>query len=67
MKLLRSKVWSVVDIGMLKWCCVLAGMIAGAYLADFTKRYVWFFVVAAVVLAIKPVVSYFGEDKSQQP
>ena len=38
-------------------------MIAGAYLADFTKRYVWIFVVAAVVLAIKPAIAYFGEDK----
>ena len=63
MKLFRSKVWSVVDIGLLKWCCLLSGMIAGAYLADFTKRYVWIFVVAAVVLAIKPAIAYFGEDK----
>ena len=63
MKLFRSKVWSVIDIGLLKWCCILTGMIAGAYLADFTKRNVWVFVIAAVVLGIKPVISYFGEDK----
>ncbi len=63
MKLFRAKVWSVVDIGLLKWCCILIGMIGGAYLADFTRRYVWFFAIAAVVLAIKPVISYFGEDK----
>jgi hypothetical protein len=37
-------------------------MIAGAYLADFTKSYVWFFVVAAVLLAIKPAVTYFWDN-----
>lgn len=63
MKLFRAKVWSVVDIGLLKWCCILIGMIAGAYLADFTKRYVWFILVAALLSAIKPAVSYFRSDK----
>jgi hypothetical protein len=63
MKLFRNKVWSVVDIGLLKWCCILTGMIAGACLADFTRRYVWAFAAAAVLLAIKPTVSYFrGEE-----
>ena len=58
MKLFKSKVWSPIDIGLLKWCCILIGMIAGAYLADFTKRCVWFFALAALLLAIKPAVSY---------
>jgi len=62
MKLFRSKVWSVVDIGLLKWCCILIGMIAGAYLTDFTKRYVWFIALAALLLGIKPTVSYFRSD-----
>ncbi|MCX7591151.1 MAG: hypothetical protein N2255_05925 [Kiritimatiellae bacterium] len=59
MKLFRSKVWSVMDIGMLKGSCILFGMIAGAHLADFTKRYVWLFVIAAVLFAIKPATAYF--------
>lgn len=59
MKLFKAKVWSVVDIGLLKWCCILAGMIVGAYLADFTRRHVWLFVLAAILLGIKPAVSYF--------
>jgi putative Mn2+ efflux pump MntP len=62
MKLFRSKIWSVVDIGLLKWCCILIGMIAGAYLTDFTKRYVWFIALAALLLGIKPTVSYFRRD-----
>lgn len=63
MKGFRSKVWSVVDIGCLKWSCILSGMIAGAFLHEFTRRYVWLFAVAAVLLAIKPTLSYFGTDK----
>lgn len=66
MKLLRSKVWSVVDIGCLKWSCTFSGMIAGAYLSEFTKRHVWLFVIAALLLAIKPVLSYFGKDESEK-
>jgi hypothetical protein len=62
MKLLGSRVWSAVDIGMLKWCCVLTGMIAGAYLSDFTKRHVWLFVIAVVALAIKPTITYFSQE-----
>jgi hypothetical protein len=63
MKLLRTKVWPAVDIALLKWCCILVGMIAGAYLADFTKRYLWVFAVGAVLLAIRPAMLYFRDDK----
>jgi len=64
MKLFRAKVWSVPDIGLLKWCCILIGMIAGAYLADFTKQHVWLFAIAAVLLGIKPTISYFRDDQA---
>lgn len=63
MELYKAKVWSVIDIGLLKWCCIVIGMIAGAYLADFTKQYVWLFAIAAVLLGIKPAISYFRDDK----
>ena len=59
MKLFRSKVWSVVDIGCLKWSCIFLGMILGAFLSEFTRRFVWLFAIAVVLLAIKPVISYF--------
>lgn len=61
MRLFRTKVWSVVDIGLLKSCCILLGMIAGAFLADFTKEHVWIFAAAAVLLGIRPTVSYFRD------
>jgi hypothetical protein len=63
MKLFRSKVWSPVDIACLKWCCILIGMIAGAYFSDFTKRYIWIFIIIAILLAIKPMVSYFRNSE----
>ena len=62
MKLFRTKVWSVVDIGLLKACCILLGMIAGAYLAEFTKQHAWFIAAGAVLLGIKPTISYFRGD-----
>jgi hypothetical protein len=49
----------VTDIGLLKWCCILIGMIAGAHLADFTRRHAWSIALTALLLGIKPTVSYF--------
>ena len=63
MKLFRTKKWPWIAIGSLKWCCLLLGMIAGAYLSEFTKSYVWVFAVAVVLLAIKPMIAYFGNNK----
>jgi hypothetical protein len=63
MKLFRTKVWSVLDIGLLKWSCVLIGMIVGSYLAAFTKRHVWPLAITAILLAIKPATSYLLDDK----
>lgn len=62
MKLFRTKVWPWLDVALLKWSCILVGMIAGAYLADFTKRNIWLIAAAALLLAIKPTVSYFRDD-----
>jgi hypothetical protein len=53
--------YSVIDLGLIKWSCILFGMVLGAYLSEFTLRYVWFFIIIAVILAIKPVVAYFKE------
>lgn len=60
MKLFRNKVWSVIDIGCLKWSCIFFGMIAGSFLPDFIRHHVWLFAVAAVLLAVKPTIAYFG-------
>lgn len=67
MKLLRSKVWSVVDIACLKWSCIFSGMIVGGFFPEFTRRNIWCLGIAVVLLAIKPVISYFkdGEDEHE--
>jgi len=60
MKLLITKIWSWADIWILKWCAFLFGMIAGAYLSNVVKRYVWIFLLVAVALAIRSGIKYFG-------
>jgi hypothetical protein len=61
MKLFKDKKYSVLDIGLIKWSCILFGMVFGAYLADFVLGYMWLFIVVALLLAIKPIISYFME------
>ena len=61
MKLFRDKKYSVIDIGLIKWSFILFGMVLGAYFSEFTLRYIWLFIIVAVILAIKPVVTYFRE------
>lgn len=63
MKLFKTKLWPVVDIGCLKFCCILLGMIAGSYFPEFVKQYVWLLAAAAILAAIKPMLNYFGKDK----
>ncbi len=62
MNLFRMKVWRWQDIALLKWCCILIGMIAGAFLSAFVRQYVWLFVLAALLLAVRPAARYFGDD-----
>jgi len=61
MKLFTDKKYSVIELGLIKWSCILFGMVAGAYFSDFTLRYVWIFIIVAFILAIKPAASYFKE------
>ena len=63
MKLFRTKVWSWVDIWVLKWCAFLFGSIVGAYRSDVVKEYVWIILFVAVALAIRAGIKYFcGRD-----
>jgi hypothetical protein len=61
MEMFKTKKWTPVEIVSLKLSAILFGMIAGAYFPDFTKRYVLFFVLVAVILAVKPAHSYFKD------
>lgn len=62
MKLFKATKMSAADIGCLKWSCILFGMVLGAYLSEFTLRYVWVFIVTALILAVKPIITYFKYD-----
>lgn len=63
MKLFRTTVWPWYDIGSLKWCCLLLGMIAGAYFAEFVKSYAGIIAVAALLLAVRPFMTYFRDKE----
>jgi len=62
MKLLNPRIWSWTDIAFLKWSAILFGMIAGAYFSDFVKHYVLAFLLAACLLAIRPLIAYFRDS-----
>jgi hypothetical protein len=62
MGLFRTKIWHWQDIALLKGSCILFGMIAGAYLTDFIESYVWLFLLAAVLCAVRPALRYFSSD-----
>lgn len=61
MKLLRTKMWSWYDIGLLKWSVLLFGIIVGAYFHDFVMQHVWAILIAAVLLVIRPAIAYFKD------
>jgi len=69
MKWFRPKVWGPLELACLKWSSILFGMIVGAYVPAFTRRYVWAIVVAMILLAIKPVIAWFrnGEGQGARP
>jgi hypothetical protein len=62
MKIWKSKVWPPLDVVLLKWTCVFVGAIVGAFIPTFVRDHLWLFVIAAVLLAIRPTVSYFRDD-----
>jgi hypothetical protein len=67
MKLFKTKVWSAQDIILLKWCCLLFGLVFGSYLSSFIKRHVGLFTIIAILLSIKPAITYFSGEEAQKP
>ena len=55
----KTKVWSPIDIGLLKWASILFGMILGAYLNAFVKQHLWVFILLTVVFTVRPLYSYW--------
>lgn len=54
MKLLITKVWNWWDVAILKWCCLLYGVAAGAYFHEIVMPYIWIVLVASVLLTFRP-------------
>ncbi len=63
MKLLRTKVWPWADVWMLKWSAFLFGIIVGSYFPDFFRKYVVIALVLAILLAIRPTMTYFSNKE----
>ena len=61
MKLWKTKVWSPLDLILLKCSCLVFGIVFGALFADFVMDHLWSLLAVAVLLAIKPAVSYFRD------
>lgn len=59
MGLYKTKIWLPLDIALLKWACILFGMILGAYLDSFVKQYLWIFIVLTIVFAVRPLYAYW--------
>jgi hypothetical protein len=59
MKLFKTKPWAPLDLACLKWSSILFGMVLGAYLPEFTRQYLLFFIAGIVLLAIRPVAAFF--------
>lgn len=63
MKFWKAKVWAPIDIVCLKWSTFLVGVVVGAWLQEWANPYRWWLLLVAVVLAIKPTLSYYRDDK----
>ena len=62
MAIFKTKMWSAGDIVLLKWSCILFGMIIGAYLSNLVKQYLLIFIVLIILSGLKPLYSYWFED-----
>jgi hypothetical protein len=47
---------------LLKLYCVVVGIIIGAHIASFVKSTLWFFVLVAIVLAVRLFYFYFFKN-----
>ena len=55
----KTKAMSIWDIGLLKWCCILVGMIIGACLSGFIVQNLGWFIAATGLLLFILLVRIF--------
>jgi hypothetical protein len=61
MKLLRTKIWRWSEIALLKWSALFVGLVVGAYFHEYVNRYSWAIIISALLLALRPAISYWKE------
>jgi hypothetical protein len=61
MKLLKTKTWTWLDIGLLKWSILLFGLVLGSHFYFLIADYELILLVIAILLAVKPTVDYFRD------
>ncbi|HRK36371.1 MAG TPA: hypothetical protein PLJ47_17370 [Candidatus Hydrogenedentes bacterium] len=66
MQIFKKRVWTITELGCLKWSSILFGMILGAYFAELVLANVWLFILGFVALAIKPIFKQLIPDNSDQ-
>lgn len=63
MKFFKTLTWSPLNIVLLKWSCLLVGLLWGAWLSGLVKRHAWRLLILAVALGLKPAIDYwYGRD-----
>jgi hypothetical protein len=61
MGLWKRKVWSVLDIGLLKIGVLLLGAVIGALFSGIVMENLWMLIAIGLLALIKPTVSYFKD------
>lgn len=64
MRFFRTVRMTPLDIGCLKWSCILLGMVVGAHLSVTVQRASGVILIAALALAVRPLKTYWtGTDQ----
>jgi hypothetical protein len=61
MIVIKTKMWKWWDIALLKWSAVLFGMVLGGMFDIVVKEYFWWFLIAAILFAIRPAIAYLED------
>lgn len=63
MRLFKKIEWPIFDLTVFKITVFTIGLMAGAFLSDFVKRYLWVFAVIAVLGYARSVYFYLIKNK----
>jgi putative Mn2+ efflux pump MntP len=58
----RTRALIIWDIGALKVCCVLLGMVVGAYIPGFVRDHLWWFLAPTLLLGVGVTYRWLTAD-----